>query len=188
MINQLQSNIVWGQRGNSSRCPPTARSATSASAGWATRRSIVRTATFNMDVASFYTKWMRDVDDAQQGNGAFSDTSPNGGFVGTGTPAWGDAGVIVPWTIYLAYGDTGILAEHYAAMARWIDYIQKANPGGLWLAQRGSDFGDWLAIDAYSQQDKDIVATAFYATASTSWRARRRCSARTPTPRPTPRC
>jgi alpha-L-rhamnosidase len=121
----------------------------------------VRTSTFNMDVASFFTKWMRDVSDAQAASGAFSEVSPNPDWQ-VGTPAWGDAGLIVPWQIYLSYGDTRILAEHYAAMARWVAYIQAANPGFLWLNQRGSNYGDWESDDS-AQTDKDMLSTAFYA-------------------------
>jgi alpha-L-rhamnosidase len=163
MIDRLQSNIVWGQRGNFVSVP-TDCPQRDERLGWMGDAQIfARTSTFNMDVASFFTKWMRDVVDAQQASGAFSETSPNPGFVGVGTPAWGDAGVIVPWTMYLAYGDTRILDEHYAAMAKWIDYVRRANPNFLWLQQRGSNYGDWLSIDANSEQDKDIVSTAFYA-------------------------
>ena len=64
----------------------------------------VRTATCNADVAAFFTKWLVDVDDGQSADGAFFDVSP--ATTGNhGTPAWADAGVICPWTIYLAYGD-----------------------------------------------------------------------------------
>jgi alpha-L-rhamnosidase len=80
MINQLQSNIVWGQRGNFVSVP-TDCPQRDERLGWMGDAQIfVRTATFNMDVASFFTKWMRDVVDAQMANGAFSETSPNGGF------------------------------------------------------------------------------------------------------------
>jgi len=69
--------------------------------------------------------------------------------------------VIVPWTIFQVYGDARILEKHYGAMARWIGYLQSANPGGLWLERRNNDFGDWLSIGA--ETDKDLLATAYYA-------------------------
>jgi alpha-L-rhamnosidase len=119
----------------------------------------VRTATFNMDVASFFTKWTRDVDDGQSAAGAFGDVSPS--VFQMGTPAWGDAGVIVPWTIYLAYGDTRILEEHYPAMVRWVEYIRGISTGNLWQSSRGSDYGDWLSIN--DDTDKVVLASAFYA-------------------------
>jgi alpha-L-rhamnosidase len=163
LVNQLQSNIVWGQRGNFVSVP-TDCPQRDERLGWMGDAQIfARTATFNMDVASFYTKWMRDVADSQTPSGAFPNVAPNPGET-AGTPAWGDAGVIVPWTIYLAYGDTRILTEHYAAMAAWVNYIRSANANFLWQTQRGSDFGDWIAINA--DTDKEVIATAFYAHAA----------------------
>ncbi|WP_394846111.1 glycoside hydrolase family 78 protein [Pendulispora brunnea] len=160
LINRLQSNIVWGQRGNFVSVP-TDCPQRDERLGWLGDAQVfARTSTFNMDVASFFTKWTRDVDDAQSPNGAFPDFAPSFSTWGS-TPAWGDAGVIVPWTMYLAYGDTRILREHYAAMVRWVEHIRTANPDFLWRNQRGSDYGDWLSIDA--DTDKEVLATAFYA-------------------------
>ena len=108
MVNQLQHNIVWGQRGNFLEVP-TDCPQRDERLGWMGDAQIfVRTACYNMDVAAFFTKWMRDVDDAQRPDGAFTDVSPRVA-AGAGTAAWGDAGVIVPWTIYQVYGDTRII-------------------------------------------------------------------------------
>ncbi len=60
----------------------------------------------------------------------------------TAAPAWADAGIICPWTIYLCYGDTRILDEHYPAMARYLEFLQQANLDGT---RRG--YGDWLNHD-----------------------------------------
>ena len=78
----------------------------------------VRTATYNADVAAFFTKWLVDVDDGQSPAGAFSDVSPNHDGRSAGVPAWGDAGVICPWTIYQMYGDKRILEQHLPAMTQ----------------------------------------------------------------------
>jgi len=78
--------------------------------------------------------------------------------------------VIVPWTLYQVYGDTRVLAEHDEGMARWLSYLEAANPAGLWRHARGNDFGDWLALDGDdpsnafgSRTPKDLLATAYYA-------------------------
>ncbi|MGQ9524689.1 MAG: family 78 glycoside hydrolase catalytic domain, partial [Armatimonadota bacterium] len=123
MLNQLHSNIVWGQKGNFLSVP-TDCPQRDERLGWTGDAQIfARTAAFNMDVAGFFTKWMIDVEDAQWPNGAFTDVAP---FVavGAGVAAWGDAGVICPWTMYLAYADKGMVERHYAAMAKWIDYLK----------------------------------------------------------------
>jgi alpha-L-rhamnosidase len=97
------------------------------------------------------------VEDAQRPDGAFTDVSP-GVAAGAGTAAWGDAGVIVPWTIYQMYGDKQIIADHYDAMARWIDYLQQHSTG---LLRPASGYGDWVA--AGSNTPTDVLATAYFA-------------------------
>ncbi|HEX5322638.1 MAG TPA: glycoside hydrolase family 78 protein [Capsulimonadaceae bacterium] len=161
LLNQLQKNIVWGQRGNFLEVP-TDCPQRDERLGWMGDAQIfVRTGCFNMDSSAFFTKWMVDVEDAQSAEGGFSDVSPRIVDNSDGAPAWGDAGVIVPWTIYRCYGDTRILEKHYQAMARWVAYIHEANPNLLWLNRRNNDFGDWLSIDA--DTPKDVLATAYFA-------------------------
>ena len=161
-VNQLVSNILWSQRGNFISIP-TDCPQRDERLGWMGDAQIfVRTASFNMDVSSFMTKWMNDVVDAQAPDGAFMDTSPfvdkNGTF---GAPGWGDAGVIVPWNIYRCYGDTRIIDEHFSAMERWMNYMAEANPDFLRKNRRNNDYGDWLSIEA--ETPKDLLATAFWA-------------------------
>jgi alpha-L-rhamnosidase len=161
MVNKLQHNIVWGQRGNFLSVP-TDCPQRDERLGWMGDAQIfARTATYNRDVAAFYEKWMQDVEDAQSSEGGFSDVSPRLVDGGDGAPAWGDAGIIVPWTVYQAYGDTGILDKHWAAMTRWLNYITSVNPDGLWINRRNNDFGDWLSIAA--DTPKDVLGTAYYA-------------------------
>ncbi len=161
MVNQLQHNIVWGQRGNFLSVP-TDCPQRDERLGWMGDAQIfARTATYNRDVAAFYEKWMDDVSDAQSPQGGFSDVSPRLVDDGDGAPAWGDAGIIVPWTVYQAYGDREILDRHWGAMTRWLDYITQSNPDGLWSKRRNNDFGDWLSIAA--DTPKDVLATAYYA-------------------------
>ncbi len=131
MINKLQQNIAWGQRGNFLEVP-TDCPQRDERPGWMGDAEIfVHTACFNMDVAAFFTKWMRDVDDGQSPEGSFADVSPRVLLGPDGAPAWGDAGVIVPWAVYEAYGDERFLDEHRPAMRRWVDYIKKNNPNLL---------------------------------------------------------
>jgi alpha-L-rhamnosidase len=161
-VNQLLSNIEWSAKDNFTAVP-TDCPQRDERLGWMGDAEIfATTATLEMDVAAFYTKWLKDVRDAQGSNGAFSDVSPNPrSIAGAGTPAWGDAGVIVPWAVYLAYGDTRILKESYPAMKAWVDYIAASNPGYLWQSSRGSDYGDWLNVHA--ETDHEVLGTAFYA-------------------------
>jgi alpha-L-rhamnosidase len=160
LTNQLQSNVMWGQRGNFVSVPTDCPQRDERQGWMGDAQVFARTATFNMDVASFFTKWVRDTRDGQTSDGAFPEIAPNPDW-NKGTPAWGDAGVIVPWTVYLAYGDTRILEEQYPAMTAWVEYVRRANTNLLWQKSRGSDYGDWLSINA--DTDKEVLATAFFA-------------------------
>ncbi len=111
-----------------------------------------------MDVAAFFTKWLVDLEDAQSEEGAFPDVAPRLVTDGDGTAAWGDAGVICPWTIYHVYGDTRVIEQRYESMKKWIDYLQ-AHSKDLLRPARG--YGDWLSIKANTP--KDVIATAYFA-------------------------
>jgi alpha-L-rhamnosidase len=161
LVNQLQRNIVWGQRGNFLSVP-TDCPQRDERLGWLGDAQVfVGTAIGNMDVASFFTKWMRDVVDGQAPDGAFPDVAPRAVDLSGGAPAWADCGVIVPWTIWKTYGDTAIIDEHWSAMERWMAWLERENPDHLWRHDRGNDFGDWLSIAA--DTPKELIGTAYWA-------------------------
>ena len=165
MINQLQRNIVWGQRGNfvdvPTDCPQRDERL-----GWTGDIQVfVRTAAFNMNVAGFITKWMHDVADAQNEYGAVPPFVPIGsGDMADGGPAWADAAIICPWTIYLCYGDQHILETSYEVMTRFMDFIIKGSPDYIRCApdyEGWPGFSDWLSINA--DTPRDLIGTAFLA-------------------------
>jgi alpha-L-rhamnosidase len=167
LVNKLQENIVWGQRGNFLSVP-TDCPQRDERLGWMGDAQIfVRTASFNMDVAAFFEKWMTDVEDAQSPEGAFPDVAPllrGSGLIDLrwGAPAWGDAGIIVPWTIYRAYDDRRIVESHYDAMARWMEYLHEANPDLIRKNRMGNNYGDWLSPKG-DHTPKHLLATAYWA-------------------------
>ena len=116
-----------------------------------------RTACFNMNVASFFEKWLDDVDDAQRDDGAFPSYAPHFS-PDDGGPAWADAGVIVPWTVYQCYGDKRILERHYPAMQKFIAFLDQQHPDGIG-DNRG--YGDWLSTD--NKTPKPLIGAAFFA-------------------------
>jgi alpha-L-rhamnosidase len=161
MVDQLQRNILWGQRGNFLSIP-TDCPQRDERLGWLGDAQVfVRTSCFNADAAAFWTKWLVDVDDARSPEGAYSNVAPRLVVMQDGAPAWGNAGVIIPWTIYQVYGDRRLLEQHYAAMAAWVDYLLAANPDLLWVNLRTRDYGDWLAIGETTS--KEMIGTAFFA-------------------------
>jgi alpha-L-rhamnosidase len=172
-INQLQHNIIWGQKGNfldvPTDCPQRDERL-----GWTGDAQVFsRTAAFNMDVAGFFTKWLKDVAADQFENGSVPHVVPNVlGNRPTGPPggsaAWADAAVIIPWNMYLAYGDKRVLEEQYDSMARWVEY-ERGRAGDDYIWSGDAHFGDWLAF-ATNRADypgattsKDLIATAFFA-------------------------
>lgn len=171
MVNKLYANIVWGQRGNFLSVP-TDCPQRDERLGWTGDAQIfARTASYNMDVSGFFTKYMWDMIDAQQPSGAFTDVAPDAGWIrykmwstrlnwfAPDNAGWGDAGVIIPWTLYLMYGDKRILSTHYEAMKRWVAYL-KANSTGL-IRPAYANYGDWLSIDA--DTPNEVLATAYFA-------------------------
>lgn len=159
-INQLQSNIQWGQRGNYVSIPTDCPQRDERLGWMGDAQVFIRTATMNADVAAFFTKWLVDVDDGQTPEGSFGDVNPN--TMGCGSvPAWADAGVICPWTIYQIYGDRRILERHLPAMTRWVEWCRKHSNGLIREKDRGNDYGDWLSIG--SNTPKDLIGTAYFA-------------------------
>jgi alpha-L-rhamnosidase len=175
LINQLQRNIVWGQSGNffdvPTDCPQRDERL-----GWTGDAQIfARTAAFNRDVAGFFTKWLRDLAADQRDNGSVPDVIPNvinpNGSSRNSAAAWGDAAVIIPWTLYLSYGDRRILQQQYSSMRAWVEY-ERQRAGDDYIWDGDFQYGDWLAYAAPSSEarsypgattGKDLVATAFFA-------------------------
>lgn len=160
-LNQLQSNIQWGQRGNYLSIPTDCPQRDERMGWMADTQVFVPTAAYNADIAPFMTKWLTDVDDAQRADGAYSDVSPVTKGLNYGTPAWADAGTIVPWALYETYGDTRILERHIDAMTRWVDWCREHSTGFIRDHDRGNDYGDWLSIHA--DTPKDLIGTAYFA-------------------------
>jgi alpha-L-rhamnosidase len=172
LLNQLQHNIVWGQKSNFLEVP-TDCPQRDERLGWTGDAQVfVRTAAFNMDVRGFFHKWVQDIRDAQNETGRVPCVIP---FVIAGDedggPAWSDAAVICPWTIYLCYGDRKILEDHYESMVRYLTFLGRKQSRGYIRshpdAVKWGGYGDWLALDGGGKTDgitpKDLIGTAFYA-------------------------
>ncbi len=172
LLNQLQRNIVWGQRSNfldvPTDCPQRDERL-----GWTGDAQVfARTAAFNMDVNGFFAKWLGDVAADQDASGSVPWVIPNplgGDSVRfAGTAGWSDVAVIIPWTMYLTYGDRRLLERQYPSMRAWVDYARRrAGPDLIW--RPGWQFGDWLALHSDDPSypgattGTDLIATAFLA-------------------------
>lgn len=175
LINRIMHCAEWSQRGNMHSVPTDCPQRTEREGWMGDIQAFSQAAIFNMDMAGFLTKWVRDIRDSQADDGRFPDIAPhigdpNRGF--SGVPAWGDAGTIVPWRVYQNYADVRMLEQHFESAVRWVEYIRTHNPDLLWQQDRGNDYGDWLNADTLALKDfprginaipKDVFATAFFA-------------------------
>lgn len=168
LVNRLQKNIQWGQRGNvldiPTDCPQRDERL-----GWTGDAQVFcKTAAFNFNTALFFRKWLRDLASEQTQEFGVPHIIPN--ILGNqeGAAAWSDAATIIPWAIYNEYGDVRLLREQYQSMKDWVEYIRaRETKNHLW--QSGFQYGDWLALDKEEgpgrtgATDVYLVATAFYA-------------------------
>ena len=166
-LNRLWENILWTQRANVYSVP-TDCPQRDERMGWMGDAQVFwRTASYNMDMAAFGEKWLADVRDGQLTNGCFPNFAPNFlGVLSCGAPGWADAGVIIPWTIWRQYGDTGVLAQQWTAMERYLKFIGDSNPDFLWRHRKETEFGDWLpagSTTSWGQTNTDLISTAFWA-------------------------
>ena len=167
LINQLQHNIEWGQKGNfldvPTDCPQRDERL-----GWTGDAQVFsRTASFNMNVNDFFSKWLKDVE-ADQVQGSVPFVVPNVLGPTSSSAGWADCATIIPWNMYLAYGDKRILEEQYNSMKNYVEFVHKSSPNDLWT--NSFHFGDWLFYRPDDDNDgraavtdKYLIAQCFYA-------------------------
>ena len=169
LLNQLQHNIEWGQKGNfldvPTDCPQRDERL-----GWTGDAQVfASTAAYNMQVDNFFTKWMKDVAADQFENGSVPHVIPHVlRDSESGSAGWSDVSVIVPWEMYLHYGNESILENQYTSMKAWVDYMNAESSNYLW--NTGGHFGDWLFYRPDDDTDgraaitdKYLIAQCFFA-------------------------
>ena len=176
MVNQLQKNIQWGQRGNfldvPTDCPQRDERL-----GWTGDAEVFsRTAAYNFNVNQFFSKWLKDVTADQFDNGAVPFVIPNvlkmfSRSGEAGAAGWSDASIIIPYNVFVAYGDKRLLETQYPTMKKYLNYMINSSKNDLW--NTGFQFGDWLSyrIDESKSAsgsksaitDNYLVAQCFFA-------------------------
>ena len=179
LLNRFAQNVVWGQKGNfldvPTDCPQRDERL-----GWTGDAQIFcRTAAINFDVRDFFRKWLGDLKADQRADGAIPHVCPypwNRRHDNYASPAWADVAVVVPWELYLAYGDLQELQKQYPLMKQWVDYmigccVKKGEKEGKAFAHPWTEggFGDWLSLEDISSEagvgvtDRGLIATAYLA-------------------------
>ena len=177
LINKLQENIQWGQRGNfldvPTDCPQRDERL-----GWTgDAQAFFSTAGFNMDVKNFFDKWLMDLTYDQRADGAVPGVVPHNNYLdlndsnqligGFGRTGWADAATIIPWNSYLIYGDPKTIERQYASMVKWIDFMTQNSKDNLYIKE--DHWGDWLFFSRDNDNSgqsavtsKKLIAQAFY--------------------------
>lgn len=175
LVNKLFLNALWGQKGNfldtPTDCPQRDERM-----GWTGDAQVFSgTASFNMNTFAFFSKYGYDLAREQEDrDGMVPMVVPAANVGGGGSSAWGDAATIIPWNVYLQYGDKGILVQQFESMKSWVDFIKKAddNSGAKRLWTTGFHFGDWLALDGENPDmpvggtDVAFISSAYYSYSS----------------------
>jgi alpha-L-rhamnosidase len=158
MLDQLQSNITWGQRGNFLSIP-TDTPARDERLGWAGDINVFApTASFNQNTYTFLSKWLRDLRDAQTPEGDYPGVAPNPVGIESGA-GWSDAGITVAYTLWHTYGDRRVVDDGYASMSRFMALIERR--AGPDLKRVHGPWADWLHLD--DPTPPDLLGTAYLA-------------------------
>jgi alpha-L-rhamnosidase len=163
IINTFSQNIVRGQRGNLMSVPTDCPQRDERLGWMGDAQMFGPTSCYNMNMANFYKKWMRDIIDCQDPEGFVHDVNPAIVVRGPSKPAWGDAVVIIPWVVYQFYGDNRIIEENYNGMKAWVEYMRSKSVNDLYIwANEDSTwfgYGDWISVEKSPGQP---ISVAYY--------------------------
>lgn len=118
----------------------------------------IETALYNFDGITVYEKWLADHRDEQQPNGVLPDIIPTGGW-GYGTDNgldWTSTIAIIPWNLYMFYGDSKPLADCYESIKRYVNYVDRISPNHLTIWGRG----DWVPVK--SRSNKELTSSIYF--------------------------
>ena len=159
-LNQLWSNVDWTFRSNFIEIP-TDCPQRDERLGWTGDIQVFcRTATVLADVQQFLNKWLVDLEDAQGDDGNYPKVAPVINNMGDGGPAWAEAGLIVPWALYEAYGDKDVLDSQWDSMVRFMDFCESRSEDGA-APEKFHCFGDWVNVNVPTRHE--VIFTAYYA-------------------------
>ncbi len=157
-VNQLISNIRWGQYSNYLSVPTDCPQRNERLGWMADTQVFARAGAYFGFSKSFLEKYMQDVRDTQNDQGAYPGIAP-GDFVdgaGWGGTGWADAGIIVPYTLYEMFGDVQVIRDNWESMTQYMSYLQRTNgPHNIW--------GDWLAYESNDTEIQNLLSDAYYA-------------------------
>lgn len=156
LLNQIQHNAWWGERTNFHSIPTDCPQRDERQ-GWMGDAWISALAMcYNFDMPAAYTKFLRDIVDAQRADGAVPDTVPHVWGEMMGDPMWSAAYPMLLWETYLHTGDKRLLAEHYEGAKRSVDVLKREALGYI---VSHNFYGDWIAVEG---TPKDLISTGTF--------------------------
>ena len=177
LLNQFASNVLWGQKGNFLDVPTDCPQRDERMGWTGDAEMFSRTAAINYDVRDFFDKWYNDIAADQHDDGMIPHVVPNvHRFIGNnaGSPAWDDVATVLPWELYVAYGDKDRLRRQFPTMKKYVDGMiarcrDKDAPADKEFARPWTTegYGDWLSLEDLSREhgvgetDRGLIATAY---------------------------
>jgi len=161
ILNDIHKNVLWGQLSNLMSIPTDCPQRDERMGWMGDAQLTVEEAIYNFNMAPFYIKWIRDIKEAQEKDGSVPDVVPPYWKLYPADPAWGTACVIMPWYLYLYYGDKRILEENYEVMKGWVDFLSTKTEGYI---VKLSKYGDWCPPGYINSLDTpgELVSTWYY--------------------------
>jgi alpha-L-rhamnosidase len=164
LINSINRNVVWGQKGNFYPAP-TDCPQRDERLGWMGDAQIFApTANFNMHLDRYWSKWMFDITDGQDEEGWVYDVNPPIVVEGPSKPGWGDAITVIPWLNYRYFGNKRIIEDNYEGIKAWVEYMRGKSLEDIYFWEEGRDgwygYGDWIAVEA--SPGKPIGSAYYY--------------------------
>jgi len=169
LLNQIYKNVYWGTRGNY-RSIPTDCPQRDERQGWLGDRSEeCRGESYLFNLATFYSKWLQDISDAQRDSGSVPDVAPSYWPIYSDNVTWPSTLVTAPGMIHRQYGDLAPIAERYDSAKKWLSYMRGFFTNGI-IAR--DSYGDWCvppedpklihSKDPARQTDKALLATSYF--------------------------
>ncbi len=168
LLQSIWNNARWSQRSNFFSVPTDCPQRDERMGWMGDIQVFLDAAAFNMDVDPFIRRFLLEARAAQRDDGGYPIVVPQPlSYPDVVTAGWSEAGIILPWQLWLRYGDTAVIDENWDAMQAWMAFVARSNPDHVWRNDRGLDLGDWLSVDAIKPDDETtprmLCATAYWA-------------------------
>ncbi len=157
LINQIHTNIIWGQLSNLMSIPTDCPQRDERQGWMGDAQLAAEEAILNFDMARFFIKYLRDIRICQKEDGSISDVVPPYWKLFPADPAWGSAYITIAWYLYWYYNDLRVLEENYEGMKNYVRFLISKSEDNLFLMGK---FGDWCPPGSKVSKKTSIELTS----------------------------